>query len=226
MNKNELNNISFEEKFSHEASLRESVRKDYHSKLGREQRKHLNPGFRSLIEGFIDGKDVNQQDPFNNWTRPEKENFEIKTQPYIKDKNPKWLNDYLDSYEHRTGGKIESVEEIEFKNNFDIILTDLLPDIQKAMNKEAMMRFSLKPLREPNYISTHRIGSMDSEKEIQLGIKVREYNDRDIDVIPFSGFVVMGDFLIVAEETDDATAELTIKLIELILTNNLSCKLP
>jgi len=86
------------------------------------------------------------------------------------------------------------------------------------------MRFSLQPLKKPSYISTHRIGSMDSEKEIQLGIKVREYIDRDMDVIPFSGFVVMGDCLIVAEETDDATAELTIKLLELIWINNLNFK--
>jgi hypothetical protein len=139
-----------------------------------------------------------------------------------KTKHPEWLNDYLDSFTHLNGGKIESVEELEFKNNDDVFWEDLLPDIQKAMNKESIMRFSLQPLRKPKYISTHRIGRMDSEEEILLGITVREYTDRDIETIPFSGFLLMGDCLLVAEETDDATAEMTIKLLELIWINNLN----
>jgi len=140
-------------------------------------------------------------------------------------KHQNWLDNYLNSYGHRTGETIQSVEEIEFKNNNDIFLSDLLPDIQKAMNRESIMKFSLKPLRKPKYISTHRIGQMDKGEEMQLEIKVREYNDQFVQTIPFSGFVVMGDRLLVAEETDDSTAELMIKLVNLIWTNHLTCKL-
>jgi hypothetical protein len=139
-------------------------------------------------------------------------------------KHPKWLNDYLNSYKQRTGGEINSIEEIEFKNNHDILWLDLLPDIQKAMNKEVIMRFSLKPLRKPKFISFYRIGSMNYENDMQVGIEVSEYTEKEIKTIPFSGFVVMGDCLITAEETDDSTAELMIKLLEIIFENNLKTK--
>jgi len=83
MNRTEFNNISFEGNCSYEASLRDSVRKDYHSEMGREQRKHLNPGFRSLIEDFIDGKDVNRLDLVNDWTRPANKYCDIELQTYF-----------------------------------------------------------------------------------------------------------------------------------------------
>jgi len=55
---------------------------------------------------------------------------------------PKWLRDYLKSYRGRTGRSIDSVEEIVFKNNHDIFWKDLLQNIQKAMNKEAITQAS------------------------------------------------------------------------------------
>jgi len=109
MNKTEFKNISFEENCSYEASLRDSVRKDYHSKLGREQRKHLNPGFRSLIEDFIDGKDVKRLDLFDNWTRAATEHWEIDLQTYFNDEYLKEVGLYEVAVEARK----------EYERNFD-----------------------------------------------------------------------------------------------------------
>jgi hypothetical protein len=147
-----------------------------------------------------------------------------KTTKYNKNKHPNWLNNYLESFKQRTGGEINSIEEVEFKNNHNIFLSDLLPDIEKAMNKKGMLRHSIVPLRHPKYISIHKIGQMDSEDEVQVGILVRKYTENDIKTIPFSGFVIMGDNILTADETDDSTAELMIKLLELIWQNNLSKK--
>jgi len=137
---------------------------------------------------------------------------------------PKWLRDYLKSYRGRKGRSLDSIEEIKFKNNNDIFLSDLLPDIQKAMNKETLMRFSIQPLRKPNFISLYQINRMDSKDEIQLGIEVRDYSESDTKDIPFCGFLIFGEYLIVAEETDDSTAELCLKLLELIWRNNLTIR--
>jgi hypothetical protein len=111
--------IKNEKSTNYEENLRESVRKDYYSKQGREQLNHLNPSLRSMIEDFINGKDVKRLDLFDNWTRPATEHWEIDLQTYFHDEYLKEIGLYEIATEARKENEADLEAEIALKDERD-----------------------------------------------------------------------------------------------------------
>jgi hypothetical protein len=78
----------------YEEQLRESVRKDFGSELGKQQLKYLNSSLKNMIDDFVSGKDVNRLDLFDHWTKPAKEHCESELQIYFNDEYLKEIGLY------------------------------------------------------------------------------------------------------------------------------------
>jgi hypothetical protein len=103
------------------------------------------------------------------------------------------------------------IERVVFETNDDISMGQIVADIEKAQSLKSSYRFTLTPLVKPNFVT---IKSMEkfSDGPMNVAVAVGPYDQTFNEFLPFSGIFVLNGMIIVANDTEDNTAHLMLKL--------------
>jgi len=104
------------------------------------------------------------------------------------------------------------IERVVFEANDDISMGQIVADIEKAQSLKSSYRFTLTPLVKPNCVAIKAMGDFSDGPKMNLAVAVGPYDQTFNEFLPFSGIFVLNDMIIVANDTEDNTAHLMIKL--------------
>lgn len=103
------------------------------------------------------------------------------------------------------------IERVVFETNDDISMGQIVADIEKAQSLRSSYRFTLTPLVKPNFVA---LKSMEEfcDGPMKVAVAAEPYAEIFSDFLPFSGIFVLNGVIIVANDTEDNTAQLMLKL--------------
>ena len=98
-----------------------------------------------------------------------------------------------------------------FEINDGISMDQIVADIEKAQSLRSSYRFTLTPLVKPNFVA---LKSMEEfcDGPMKVAVAAEPYAEIFSDFLPFSGIFVLNGVIIVANDTEDNTAQLMLKL--------------
>jgi hypothetical protein len=104
------------------------------------------------------------------------------------------------------------IQRVVFDTNDDISMGQIVADIEKAQSLKSSYRFTLTPLVKPNYVAIKSMEDFSDGPKMSLAVAVGPYDQTFNEFLPFSGIFVLNGMIIVANDTEDDTAQMMIKL--------------
>lgn len=98
-----------------------------------------------------------------------------------------------------------------FEINDGISMDQIVADIEKAQSLRSSYRFTLTPLVKPNFVALKSMEEF-SDGPMTVAVAVGPYDQTFSEFLPFSGIFVLNGMIIVANDTEDHTAHLMLKL--------------
>jgi hypothetical protein len=151
--------------------------------------------------------------------KKQKQNTHLSSNTENVGSDPKWFEEVdpkneteFDEILNEVGLKRTTpIQRSVFEINDDISMDQIVADIEKAQSLRSSYRFTLTPLVKPNFVTIKSMEAF-SDGPMKLAVAVGPYDQTFNEFLPFSGIFVLNGMIIVANDTEDNTAHLMLKL--------------